>query len=224
MNDQPDQPDQPDPPADSLADTPAEALADSPPTAQGDFVPVKPPEAWPTVVGVLAIIFGAMGTLQNACGAAGMVAVKAVGAAGELIPEGDAEDLEAQLAASFPFPVLQAAQMFVEFVLSIVLLVGGIMLLMRKRSSAKVLTTFAWLDLLSNTYIAVLGYFVFRAAMRAAAENPDMDQLPAGFQGMMGAIGPVTVVVGWLLTAIWPIFLIWWFRRAKVREAVAAWG
>jgi|GEM_PF-2778596 len=35
--------------------------AAAPPTTQGDFVPVKPPESWPTVIGVISIIFGSLG-------------------------------------------------------------------------------------------------------------------------------------------------------------------
>lgn len=219
-----DQSGRPHPSTDSPAAIPADARSDSPPTTPGAFVPVKPPEAWPTVVGLLAVIFGALGALQNACGAAGMVMVRAVGAVGQVVPEGEARELEAQMASSFPYPVLQATQMFVEFVLSIVLLIGGIMLLGRKRSSARVLTTFAFLDLLSNTYIAVLGYFVIRSSMQHVAENPDVQQLPSGVQGVMAAIGPVSVVVGWVLTAIWPIFLIWWFRRTKARETIRTWA
>ena len=44
---------------------PAAAPPAAPPTTQGDFVPVKPPETWPTVIGVISIIFGSLGVLTG---------------------------------------------------------------------------------------------------------------------------------------------------------------
>lgn len=200
---------------------PAESPAAAPPIEAGDFVPVAPPEGWPTVIGVLGIIFGGLGVIQGACGAAGMVMMSF---AGGLIPEDSGTDLDAQMQQSFPYPVPQGLQMVAEFGLALVLLVGGIMLLKRSRRSAGVLTTYAWLDLTANTLGAILGYFVITSQVEALKENPDLAQAPAGMAGIMGAIGPVAVAVGWVFAAVWPVFLIIWFRRAKIRASMEAWG
>ena len=200
---------------------PTDMHAGAPPTTQGDFVPVKPPESWPTVIGVLSIIFGVLGTLSNACGAIGIFAA---GALSGLAPEGSAEEMEMQMAMSVPYPGLQGVQIVAEFGLSLLLLVGGIMLLMRKPAAPKTLVAFAWLDLLANTYGAVLSFFVIKSQMQTMQDNPDMAGAPAGLQGIMSAVGPVFAVIGWLLVAIWPVFLILWFRRYKIRESVASWA
>jgi hypothetical protein len=191
----------------------------APPTRAGD---IAPPEGWPMVIGVLSIIFGSLGALQGVCGAAGLLLVTVL--SGVLPPE-VRDQMQAQGQMSVPYPLLQGLQLVPEFGVSIVLLVGGILLVRRKRKSGVVLTAFALLDLCSNTYAAVLGYFVFVATTEAAAANPQMQQ--AGAQWIMGLMQRVTlpmVGITWVVSAIWPVFLIIWFRRAKTRASMGAWG
>ena len=199
---------------------PASEFGAAPPTQAGDFVPLAPPEGWPTVIGVLAIIFGSLSIIGGVCNLATLLVY---GFFFGLLPAEMQEQLKDQVATSAPYPVPQAGMALVEFALAIVLLAGGVMLVRRNPKAGGVLTVFAGLDLISNTLGAVLGYFVTGAGIAAMKENPQMQQA-AGFLGLMQGFGVVMVAVGWLLSAIWPVFLLIWFRRAKIRASMGAWG
>jgi hypothetical protein len=203
-------------------ESPAEFPADAPPTEAGDFVPVTPPEGWPTVIGVLSIIFGALGIFGAGCGAVMLVAAPALV---NLIPEGpERDEALASIQQGLQNVPLQVGVQLIEFVLAIVLLVGGIQLIKRSRSAAKTLKVFAVGDLFSNTLVLIVGLIVARAQAAAMAENPDVQQMPQGVQGWVQAAGMIGAVVSWVLTAIWPVFLLLWFHRARIRESVDSWG
>lgn len=196
--------------------------AAAPPTTQGDFVPVKPPESWPTVIGVISIIFGSLGVLSGACGGALLLLS---GPLVSMIPEEQASEMEVQLSSGLPYPVLQGGVMLLEFVISVMMLVGGIMLLRRKRSARGLLVGTALLDLLANTVGAVVGFLVMQAQMKAMQENAEMaQQMPAGIGALVQGAGGVMVFVQWLFLAIWPVFVLIWFSRSKIRESVETWG
>ncbi|MFG0259716.1 MAG: hypothetical protein ACF8LK_05110, partial [Phycisphaerales bacterium JB041] len=139
----------------------------APPTTQGDFVPVKPPESWPTVIGIISIIFGSLGVLSNVCGG---VFLFLSGPLVSMVPEQQASEMEMQMSASLPYPFMQGGVMFLELVISVLMLVGGIMLLRRKSSARGLLVGTAWLDLVSNTAGAAVGLIVMQAQMKAMQE------------------------------------------------------
>lgn len=196
---------------------------EAPPTEAGDFVPVTPPEGWPTVIGILSIIFGALGVLGAGCGAVGLVAAPVVV---NLIPEGpERDEVQQSIQQSMTNVPLQVGVQLIEFVLAIILIVGGVQLLKRSRSAAKTLTIYAIGDLISNTLVLIVGVLAAGAQAKMISENPDMQQqMPQGVQGIMQALGVVGAVVGWVITAIWPVFLLLWFRRSKIKDSMATWG
>lgn len=194
----------------------------APPTTQGDFVPVKPPESWPTVIGVISIIFGSLGVLSGACGGALLLLS---GPLVSMIPKEQAAEMEVQLSSGLPYPVLQGGVMLLELVISVMMLVGGIVLLRRKRSARGLLVGTAWLDLLANTVGAVVGFMVMQAQMKAMQENAEVaQQMPAGFGALAQGAGGVMAFVQWLFLAIWPVFVLIWFSRSRVRESVETWN
>lgn len=193
----------------------------APPTVQGAVVSARPPEAWPGVIGVMSIVFGVLGILQNGCGAVMMLFV---GSMESFVPQGQTSGMDVALESSLPYPGLLAVQYAAEFGLAILLLVGGIMLLSRRPGAARALITFAWLDLGVNTYTAVLQFYSMRAQMQAMQENPSLSQAPMGmFATITDAASSVILVIGWSLVAIWPIFLLVWFHRRKIRDTVGSW-
>ena len=199
-------------------DTPEPA---APPTYAGEVGTLAPPEGWPTVIGVLSIIFGALASLQGFCGLLSMLLMTVFI---NVLPQEMQDQFQTQAQSSFPYPAFHAVQVLAEFALAVVLLVGGIMLVRRNPKAGGLLTVYAALDLMSNTYGAAIGFFVVRSSMAAMQSDPQMQQMPAGVTGIMQSVGPVFVVIGWLISAIWPVFLIIWFRRAKVRQSMANWG
>lgn len=177
--------------------------------------------ARPTVIGVISIIFGSLGVLSGACGG---VFLFLSGPLLSLVPEDQASEMELQVSNSMPYPVMQGGVMLLELVISVLMLVGGIMLLRRRRSARGLLVGTAWLDLISNTVAAVVGFLVVQAQMKAMQENAEVaQQVPAGFGTLVQGAGGVMVFVQWLFLAIWPVFVLIWFSRRRIRESVEAW-
>lgn len=195
--------------------------ADAPPTRAGDFVPLRPPEGWPTVIGVLSIIFGSLGSLQGFCGLLSLILMAVVV---PLLPQEMKDQMGQQMQSSAPYPVPQALVTLLELVGSVMLLVGGIFLVKRRAKAAGVLTAYAVVDLVANTCGSVLAYFALRAQMAHLQNDPQMQQVPSWMLNIMKNMGPVVIPIGWVLVSIWPVFLLLWFRRAKIRASMAAWG
>lgn len=182
---------------------------------------VEPTERWPTVVGVLGIVFASLGMLAFVCGLLGPVIGNFfVG----IVPEEQREQLRTQIETqrrlSLPYPVVQYGVQLIEFALAIVLLVGAIQILRRSRGGAKTLTRYAWLDLIWNFIGAGVGLVVVTGMQNAMKTDPTLAK-------SAGPLGPgfmmPMVIVGFVLQGIWPAFLILWFGRDPIKDAVDRW-
>lgn len=192
----------------------------APPTTPGDMQPLPPPESWPTVIGVLGIIFGALGVLGAGCGA---IAPAFMGAFEVMAPEGEeGEQFRTQLESSMPYPALQVGTNLIELALSVVLIVGSVQLLRRKSKAASILRGYAVGDLISNVLVMLTGILVSRAQTEAMMST-QTDEAAQAVGGFMQAFGVGGAIIGFVLTAIWPVFLLVWFGRQKVKESMARW-
>lgn len=195
-----------------------EESSTAPPTEPGEVQALRPPESWPSAIGILGIIFAALGILGGACGVGG--ALLGTVFAG-VVPEEARAQMEASMRYALPYPVLQWGVQFVELVLAIVLLVGSIQILRRSRAGRGTLIAFSWLDLVANFLGAGVGLFVLQAQEAMLRDNPDLAR-------QAGALGPgagmAMLAGGFILACVWPVFLIIWFNREKVRDDIDRWG
>jgi hypothetical protein len=202
-------------PSDNLPDLPSpQARPLTPPTQPVPLAPVVPRSKWPAVVGIIAIVIGAGGFLYNACGAVGAFVVAIM--------------FQRMPPTGMPPQVMQIKPglegvMLVMSLLCGVLLIPGIALLQRRRWSA------AWLRIWS---VAAIVLAVAGSVIEARIQGENMTlmmtatSMPAG-AGPNTAVLQATVIGTAVFNAVlrcaFPVFLLIWFARRKIRDEVAGW-
>ncbi len=191
--------------------------------------PPLPPSAppvgkWPVVVGTLAIVFGTGGLLQSLTSPLGTFVLRTQ-MEGFAEQGADQGKIDAYLAEYARFVSTSSIALGA---VALLLLVGGILLLRRRRLSVPLLQAWAVLK------IVVGGYFLFRATAMTRQQMALLFEstLPAGGPGgpetaMLGQITSWTVGLslgmGFLWLAAFPVFLIVWFNRRRIQQQIAAW-
>jgi len=190
-----------------------------PPTQPGGFVRTPPPSSWPLALGIVAIIFGGGGLLVGCFGAAGLLFMDKVVELVEDSP-GMTELTTASLQAATQHKGLQLGLTGLGLILSLMLLLAGIGMLSRKRSSRTLSLAWSAMKMLFVPVHAGVAYYVGAPQLEAMQQDPNMAQLPQGFiQGALIGQTVFMVAWGWAL----PVFLLIWLNRAKIRAEVAAW-
>ena len=189
------------------------SLPSAPPTQPTDVVTGSVPTSWPTVVGILAIVFGGFGVLG---GIWGVVYPIVADRFAEMIPPMQ-EELLQQLDEWSGWTTAIAT---ISFLLAGLLLFGGISLVKKRHRAAPIL--FIWSIL--KTVLVFAGIW-----LQLSIQTQVMDQAMAQLQTVPGgrAIMGVSIVVGLagglIFALAGPIFLLVWFRRGVIKEEVATW-
>ena len=179
-----------------------------------------PPESastWPTVIGVIALVFGIVGTLGGVWTAVSPLFVEAMM---KFVPQGQPTGMEA-MQNSAPWLVLSGLGMTV---LGIILIVGGIRLLQRRRRAIQTCRVWAVAKMVFVVANAIGNYsFQMESMATVQQQVPNTPAMPVDFSNIMSAMMVVTAVVmslwGWAL----PIFLLIWFGRSKIKTETAEW-
>jgi hypothetical protein len=182
----------------------------TPPTFPG-VVPARP-SGWPTTVGVIAIVFGALGSMSYIATGFGMLAMTLATA----VPGPGS----AAFKAISGYQPLMLANALLGTALALVLLIGGIGLSSRNRWSIPLLRGWAIARLLMVPAGAALGYVISQAQLNAIQQDPTLASSAGAPFGVMSAASSVGIVLslawGWAL----PIFMLAWLSRSRVRASV----
>lgn len=181
-----------------------------PPTER--FVPPPAPKApvWPTVIGVIAIVYGGLNIL---CGLFGMLSSEMFSGFGGSPSAASSPELEGLRPSTIVMGVISTALMAV-------LVVIGIGILRRQRWSMTAARAWAVAEIVASLVGMVVGYKAQQAVAAGMAAGPGGGPPPAMMAGMM----MVGMVVGLIVACSLPIFLLIWFGRAKIKAEVAAWA
>lgn len=192
--------------------TPGQQFA--PPTDPGEISTPQRPSNWPTVIGIIAIVFGALGILGGLWNAA---AVFMVDTMASMMPPGQADTFEVMR----EWRVWTVVFGLMAAVLAVLLLAAGIGLLQRKRGSVQLSRTWAVLKMLFVVGNSVFGYLVQQGTLAALAQqDPNFGKLPGQFIGVIGVFTIVFIIIwGWAL----PVFMLIWLSRKKVKADVSRW-
>jgi hypothetical protein len=184
------------------------AAPSAPPTQPGPLSATPRPPAWPTVLGVISIVFGAGGLFFGLLSMLMPIVLKAAGAA----------QAGVSLAAEQLQPWTLALH-FASFCLAGLLLTAGI-LIVRRRPAAPTLT-FVWavLRMILVVFAATMAYSAQKAQFAAMSGQPGS---PPPSVSAVIAIG--TAIFALLWGWAWPVFLLIWFSRSKVKAHVATWS
>lgn len=178
-----------------------------PPTSR---VLVPPPVAlskWPTVIGVVAIVYSG---LMLVCGGGGAVMSRFALSH---------QQIQAQLFETGSLYKMSYAVWMLSWAASILLLIAGIGLTMRRRWSVSVARIWAVAAAIMALLGAVLGYANADTVMNQMAQS-SRTAMPAGAMSAFALIG---VLISLLFHLALPVFLLIWFAREKIKAEAAGW-
>jgi len=185
----------------------------APPTDPGELAVPGRLSTWPTVIGVLAIVFGSLATLGGLCGVLGPLVMPG-------LLQGTGSGAE-QMAAAGKWQVWSIVMNVISMALSILLLVAGIKLSSRRASAATLCTLWAKLKILAVIGFCVLFFFIQRdqlaVTLKGSAGSPGVGEQVV----TIAAFGSTVVYLLWGVAL--PVFMLIWFSRQRIREEVATW-
>lgn len=184
----------------------------TPPRQPGALVARTEVAAWPTVVGIIAIVLGAGGILGGcmAIGSPWFTELMSMN-----MPSGQVTVLEIVQ----EWRTLQMISGAVAMVVATGLLIGGIDLVRRRARGVAVCRVFAVVKILFVMGNSVLGYAVVQQQFEVMS-GPGM---PPGWGGGFRIGAAVGVAFGVLWGWAFPIFLLIWFSRPGVKDTIAGW-
>lgn len=184
------------------------------------------PAVWPTVIGIIAIVVGAMGAMANGCG--GLVGGVIIVVVADRLRGNALIDpvTVAQMDVLRGHMGLTVTSAVAALALAAVLLAGGIGLAKRRRWSRRVLLVWAVLRIIHGVPAMYLAYALNSAqlnAMEAAARDAG-SAIPTGMFAVMRTMGLAGSAVMLMWTWALPVFAIVWLSRAAVKDEVHRWG
>ena len=189
---------------------PAEPPATAPPSEMGDLVPQR--SGWPTAIAVSAIVVASLGLAGGCCGMLSPLMMDyfmGMAASGNM----SQEQIDSMRAAQPPIVWIMPASL-IGLALASLLLTGGIGLARRRAGGIGLCKIWAWISI-PWTMISLVAAAYFQLRVPAEAQ-----QMGAGFQYfglVVGACYGLTIGIGF------PVFMLLWFSRAKIKDEVAAW-
>jgi len=207
--------------------TPAEQESAVPPVIQGELR--SPSQArrpvWPTVIGIIGIVFGGLGVLQYGCQTiitpftTAMMRIPAQVAPPGQKPPIETDELVNSMQAQMPITMTVA---LLAFVLSIWLLTVSISLLNRRPKSPRRLKQWSLCKIAHVAFSSFAAYMMVQAQM-GVVQSGMGTSTPFPFAGFGTIMGIVVVVFSFVFYAAYPIFLLIWFSSNKVCAEIASW-
>lgn len=184
----------------------------APPTRPGANAVPDAVSAWPTVIGIIATIFGAGGLLLSVWGMASPFLM-------DRWMTGMQDPRMSQMMSVPQWRTYTVVSSALSLGAAALLLGAGIGILQRRRWASRTSTTWAIVKMAVVLVGTALGYMTMQAqlgAMNAAAPT----SMPAGVTtGMVAGGMCFGIVWGWAL----PIFVLIWFSRSRIKAEVATW-
>lgn len=195
-------------------------IPSAPPIVAGELPPK--PATWPKVVGIIFIVFGALGIMQ---GCMGVFSMLMLGTMAGMMPQGEGQQMFESIAAMQPWLVAVA---MITFCIAIILLVAGIGVVMRKSWGRTTALGWAMAKMVLVVFSGIVNYMMqklqFEQMQEMMANDPNAAQTMPMAGSFMTWISIFTIVFtiiwGWIL----PVFTLIWFSRSKIRSEVVSWG
>ncbi len=185
----------------------------APPTQPGAIAAPVKRSTWPMVIGILAIVLGGGGFLTGAWGAISSVIFEKFMAS---IPQ-----QRAMLTVMQEWRAWNVASSLLTATAGVLLLIAGISLVMKRPRARKIITTWALIKIVAVVFTSILTVKVQEDMFAAMRQDPNMPPMGGTFYAAMGVFG---MAVGLLWGWAFPIFVLIWFRRKKIKSEVAGWA
>ena len=192
----------------------------APPTQPGALAPPQRPANWPAVIGTIAIVFGSGGIFVGLWGAASTFGMRFFEWAMEQSqPSGVVASQVAVMEAGIPWTV---ASSLVATAIASLLLLGGIRLNKRKRSSMRLLKFWAVVKIPVVVIVTIAAVLMQELQFEIMGQSSGGMPMPFG-SGFFGLMIVVTLVFGLAWGWALPVFLLIWLSRGKIKNEVAGW-
>lgn len=181
----------------------------APPTTPGPLmVPYHAP-AWPTVVGVLSMLFGVLGVLV---GVIALLSRELIGWLGMFAPAASMDVAREWVWVRMGIGAVHAA-------LGLLLIWAAVDVLRRKRRTARLHTRWAVGKVALALVSGGVGFFEQAAQARAMQGDPNM----AASAAMTTSFAIVGLVIGLVVATAWPAFVLVWFRTHGAAKEMRRW-
>jgi len=189
---------------------------EAPGTSQGT-------STWPIVLGIVAGVFGFMGFFSNMMGAISPLFMQGLmpSIAGEMSGEAE-ETVRATMEITRAWSTWSIGFGLVGVIVSGMLLVGGIMLLLRRATAVPLLKAWALARIVTAIVGAYIGLVIQRQVFDVlrSSMGAEMDQVPAG---LLGAATTFGMIFGVAFGCALPVIVLVWFARQKIKDEVRGW-
>jgi hypothetical protein len=188
-----------------------------PPMQPGQIPMPGQRSTWATVIGIIAIVLASGGILS---GCSSLISPFVVDFFRNMIPPGQATGMEVMDAIE-EWRSWTMINSFLTSAVASLLLVVGIGLLKRRRWAVQAGVAWAILKVLHALVTAVFVYMVQQATFGAMGQQiPAAPGFGPAFQQMIGVYSAAFTA---LLYSAFPVFLLIWLSRAKIKADVADW-
>ena len=134
----------------------------------------------------------------------------------------------ALMQAGMPNPMLSVLEACLALLASVLLLIAGIQCV-RRESMARVLhLVWAGARVLVAGLTCVVGYLTMQAQAKVmqgmGGQGGGVAGMPPGFAGYMSIMGMVGIVLTFAWGVAYPVVVVVWFSKPKVKAEVAGWA
>jgi hypothetical protein len=192
------------------------APSENPPTLPDAIAAPKGQSAWPTVIGIIAMVFGVLGILMHGvCGIVGQL----FGAQAMRMMQ--TPDAEAQIVMMQQYKWLGMGAGLLQTILAVLLLFAGIAMTRRRANCRPLTLGWAYAKMLVVALSSVIGFYVQQAQFEAMTQQ--QANIPTGTQQMQTVFMFLVIAFGVLWGWALPIFMLIWLNRRTVRDEIAGW-
>ncbi len=185
-----------------------------PPPLSSRVYPGAKPPAWPLVVGIIATVLGGLGILG---GLVGLATPWFTGLMRNFAPPGQRATFEV-IERWMPWSIAGAA---INLCLAIALLTAGILLIRRRRAGATATRVWAVVKIPWEAAYAFVQYLMLQDQHEILNNDyPGMRDMMTGFMNTAQVAG---LVISALVFMAFPVFVLAWFSREKIRDHVETW-
>lgn len=184
----------------------------APPTHPGAIAAPVKRSAWTMVIGILAIVLGGGGFFTGASGAISSLIFTTYMTS---IPQ-----QAANLKVMQNWQAWNVASSLLTSALGVLLLIAGISLVMRQMRAQKIIKAWALIKIVAVVFTTILTVKVQEDMFAAMQQDPNMLPMGSTFYTAMGFVG---MAFGLLWGWAFPMFVLIWFRRKKIKSELAGW-
>lgn len=182
--------------------------------------PVRARANWPTVIGIISMVLGALAVLNA-------IWTLFWGVVGPWFFETSGLAKDPQFAASYQSTLdnaeIIAATSVASVALGSLLMLAGLRVNQRRASGVRLSIIWAWCRIGFAIVSTAIGAFISLSQLDATKAQMSAPGVPPFVASIIGPTMIVMLVLSFLWFLVYPVFTLIWFSRARVRETTATW-